>query len=140
MATKIRLARGGRKSSAHYSIVVIESHRKQTGKFIERIGHYHPLRAEDDSTRIVLDSERAKYWLSVGAIPTEIVIKFMKKLKVEIGEKYNVTKANPLYIGKSKETIALEKKVAKDAQAAAKKAKAEEAKKIASEVASERNN
>lgn len=131
MATKIRLARGGRKASAHYSIVVIESSRRQTGKFIEKIGHYHPLKSDTDSDRIVLKADRAKYWLSVGAVPTEVVIKFMRLLKIDGTEKYKVTKANPAHTGKSKKVVAAEKKAEKDAKIAAKKAKDELAKNAA---------
>ena len=131
MATKIRLARGGRKASPHYGIVVIESTRKQTGKFIEKIGHYHPLKLDTDPERIILQADRLKYWLSVGAVPTEAIIKFMKALKIEGVAKYKTPHANPAHLGKSKEAIAADKKAAKDKLAADKKAKAEAAKNAA---------
>ena len=136
MAIKIRLARCGRKSSPHYSIVVIESTRKQTGKFIEKIGHYHPLKLNDDANRIVVDGERVKYWIGVGAIPTEAIIKFMKILKIDGVEKFKLKSANPELIGKSKDDIAAMKKAQKDALIAAKKAK-EEAKKVAAKALEE---
>lgn len=76
MSLKIRLARGGAKKRPFYRIVVTHSASRRDGRFIEKIGTYNPMVATDHPERVVLDAERAKYWLSVGAQPTERVAKF----------------------------------------------------------------
>ncbi len=95
MATKLRLARGGFKKTPHYSVVAMNERRQRDGKFIEKIGHYHPLVAKDNAERLVIDLERAKYWLGVGAIPTEAVAKMLTKLGIKGLEKFMKTKSNP---------------------------------------------
>jgi len=80
MAVKIRLARGGAKKRPYYRIVVADASAPRDGKFLERIGSYNPLLSKDNEKRVVLNTERAKYWLSVGAIPTDRVKFFMKTL------------------------------------------------------------
>lgn len=76
MATKIRLKRLGKIRSPHYRIVVMDSRAKRDGQAIEEIGIYHP---KNDPSVIRVDSERAQYWLSVGAQPTEAVIAILKR-------------------------------------------------------------
>lgn len=76
MATKIRLKRLGKIRSPHYRIIVIDSRAKRDGKAIEEIGIYHP---KNDPSVIRVDSERAQYWLSVGAQPTEAVVAILKR-------------------------------------------------------------
>ena len=68
MAVKIRLARRGRKKMAMYDIVIAESTSPRDGRFIEKIGSYNP---NTDPSTVVLKSERAVYWLMVGAQPTD---------------------------------------------------------------------
>ena len=75
MATKIRLKRMGKIRSPHYRIVVMDSRAKRDGKAIEEIGIYHP---KNDPSVIRIDSERALYWLGVGAQPTEAVAALLK--------------------------------------------------------------
>ena len=77
---KIRLARGGAKKKPYYRIVVADVRKKRDGKFIERIGFYNPMIQEN---RFEIDSERAKYWLSAGAKPTDLVRKLMKQAEIE---------------------------------------------------------
>ena len=77
---KIRLARGGAKKKPYYRIVVADVRKKRDGKFIERIGFYNPMIQEN---RFEIDAERAKYWLSVGAQPTDRVRKLMKQAEIE---------------------------------------------------------
>lgn len=79
MSLKIRLARGGAKKRPFYRIVVAESRFARDGKFVERIGSYNPMLTKEDPLRIVLDAERAKYWLSKGALPSERVQHFFHK-------------------------------------------------------------
>ena len=77
---KIRLARGGAKKKPYYRIVVADVRKKRDGKFIERIGFYNPMIQEN---RFEIDAERAKYWLSVGAQPSDRVRKLMKQAEIE---------------------------------------------------------
>jgi small subunit ribosomal protein S16 len=79
MSLKIRLARGGAKKRPFYRIVVAESRFARDGKFVERIGSYNPMLTKEDPLRVVLDAERAKYWLSKGALPSERVQHFFAK-------------------------------------------------------------
>ena len=76
MAVKIRLKRLGKIRSPHYRIVVMDSRAKRDGRAIEEIGLYHP---KNDPSVIRVDSERAQYWLGVGAQPTEAVVAIFKR-------------------------------------------------------------
>lgn len=80
MATRIRLARGGKKHRPFYRIVVADSRAPRDGKFIERIGSYDPLLSEN---KVTVDVERARHWLSVGARPSERVSKLLALQGVE---------------------------------------------------------
>ena len=77
MSLKIRLARGGAKKRPFYSIVVADSRSPRDGRFIEKIGTYNPMLPREHEQRIILDAERAKHWLSVGAQPTDRVVLFL---------------------------------------------------------------
>jgi len=72
---KIRLRRAGTKKQASFRVVVADSRAPRDGRFIERIGIYNP-RTEPETLKI--DEERALHWLSVGAQPTESVIRLLK--------------------------------------------------------------
>jgi small subunit ribosomal protein S16 len=76
VAVKIRLKRLGKIRSPHYRIVVADSRTKRDGRAIEEIGKYHP---KNDPSVIEVDSERAQYWLSVGAQPSEAVVAILKR-------------------------------------------------------------
>ncbi len=76
MAVKIRMKRVGAKNAAVFRIVVADSRSPRDGKFIEELGTYQPLRKGDNFT---LNLERAKYWVSKGAQPSETVASFIKK-------------------------------------------------------------
>ncbi len=91
MAVAIRLSRGGSKKRPYYRIVVADERAARDGKFIERIGSYNPLLAKDDANRVVLDSDRAKHWLSVGAQPTDRVARFLDAA----GVRERVARTNP---------------------------------------------
>ena len=96
MATSIRLSRGGSKKRPFYKIVVTDSRAPRDGKFIERIGSYNPLLAKDDEKRIIIDAERAKHWVSVGAQPTDRVARFLDAAGVkERPARSNPNKAEP---------------------------------------------
>lgn len=75
MAVKIRLKRFGKMRAPYYRIVVADSRTKRDGRAIEEIGKYHPT---EEPSFIEVDSERAQYWLSVGAQPTEQVTALLK--------------------------------------------------------------
>ncbi|SDZ28224.1 30S ribosomal protein S16 [Herbiconiux ginsengi] len=75
MAVKIRLKRLGKIRAPYYRIVVADSRTKRDGRVIEEIGLYHPT---EEPSVIQVDSERAQYWLSVGAQPTEQVTALLK--------------------------------------------------------------
>ncbi|MFE5791199.1 30S ribosomal protein S16 [Streptomyces sp. NPDC056503] len=75
MAVKIKLKRLGKIRQPHYRIVVADSRTRRDGRAIEEIGLYHPTY---NPSRIEVDSERAQYWLSVGAQPTEPVLAILK--------------------------------------------------------------
>ncbi|MFF2369605.1 30S ribosomal protein S16 [Agromyces sp. NPDC058110] len=75
MAVKIRLKRLGKIRAPYYRIVVADSRTKRDGRVIEEIGKYHPT---ENPSFIEVDSERAQYWLSVGAQPTEQVEAILK--------------------------------------------------------------
>jgi small subunit ribosomal protein S16 len=76
---KIRLRRTGAKKQPHYRVVVTDSRSPRDGKFIEIIGHYNP-RTEPPTVEI--DAERALYWLSVGAQPSEAVRRMLDKMGI----------------------------------------------------------
>ena len=75
MAVKIRLKRMGKIRAPYYRIVVADSRTKRDGRVIEEIGKYHPTQ---EPSVIEVDSERAQYWLGVGAQPTEQVAALLK--------------------------------------------------------------
>ncbi|GAA4156900.1 hypothetical protein GCM10022286_07870 [Gryllotalpicola daejeonensis] len=75
MAVKIRLKRLGKIRAPYYRVVVADSRTKRDGRVIEEIGKYHPT---EQPSVIEIDSERAQYWLGVGAQPTEQVAALLK--------------------------------------------------------------
>jgi len=75
MAVKIKLTRLGKIRNPQYRIAVADSRTRRDGRSIEVIGRYHP---KEDPSLIEINSERAQYWLSVGAQPTEPVLKLLK--------------------------------------------------------------
>ncbi len=80
MSLKIRLSRGGAKKRPYYRVVVADSRKPRDGRYIERVGTYNPMVAKDHPDRLTLDQERVKYWLGVGAQPTDRVARFLGNL------------------------------------------------------------
>ena len=76
MSVKIRLKRMGMKKNPFYRVVVADVRSPRDGRFIEEIGTYDPLSADK---KIVVDAERANYWLANGAQPTDTVRVLLKK-------------------------------------------------------------
>lgn len=79
MSTTIRLSRAGTKKRPYYRIVVTNSRSPRDSKFIEKIGTYEPLLAQENPKRITIDTDRAKHWLSVGAQLSDRVHLFFNK-------------------------------------------------------------
>jgi len=77
MSVKIRLARGGAKKRPYYYIVAATTTSPRDGRYIEQVGTYNPMLKKDDESRVKLNIERCKYWLSVGALPTDRVARFL---------------------------------------------------------------
>lgn len=80
MAAKIRLQRGGAKHDPHYRVVVTDSRNPRDGRFVEIIGTYDP-RNKDSDKQYKLNLERAEYWLSVGAQPSDTVRSLIKRAR-----------------------------------------------------------
>ena len=125
MAVSIRLSRGGAKKRPYYRIVVADSRNARDGRFIEKVGTYNPLLAKDSPERVKLDGERISHWLSVGAQPSDRVLRFLDAAGIkERAARNNPKKAEPGE--KAKERVE---------ERAAKAAAAEEAAKAAEEEA-----
>lgn len=91
MAVSIRLSRGGSKKRPYYRIVVADARAPRDGAFIEKVGTYNPMLAKDDANRVVLNADRLKHWISVGAQPTDRVARFLDVA----GIKERATRLNP---------------------------------------------
>ena len=85
MPVRIRLARMGRKKRPFYRIVVADSRSPRDGRFIEKVGTYDPLLPDDHPQRVVLNEERIRYWLSVGAQYTDRVARFLDRAGIVPG-------------------------------------------------------
>jgi small subunit ribosomal protein S16 len=98
VAVKIRLKRMGKIRAPHYRVVVVDSRKKRDGKVIEQIGKYHP---KEEPSLIEVQSERAQYWLGVGAQPSEAVAAILRvtgdwqKFKGEPGAEGTLKVAEP---------------------------------------------
>ena len=82
MSVALRLSRGGSKKRPFFRIVAADIRAPRDGRYLERLGTYNPMKNKDDPQRITLNVERIKYWLSVGAKPTERVQKFLSNEKL----------------------------------------------------------
>ena len=124
MALKIRLSRGGAKKRPFYKIVVAEALSPRDGKFIERLGSYNPMVAKDHAERLVLDVERAKYWISKGAQPT---LRVAKMLSSDGLVKAPVIRDQPIKSAPGKKRLEREAEATEKLAAPAAEAPAEEA-------------
>ena len=131
MATKIRLKRFGKIRAPFYRVVVADSRTKRDGRVIEEIGKYHPT---EEPSLIEVDSERAQYWLGVGAQPTEQVLALLKitgdwqKFKGIEGQEgtYKVAEPKPAFVAPDKGSVILPEAITKKAEKpAAEEAEAE---------------
>ena len=140
MAVKIRLKRMGKIRAPHYRIVVADSRTKRDGRVIEEIGKYHPT---ENPSFIEVDSERAQYWLSVGAQPTEQVAVLLKltgdwgKFKGDKDAKSTVQVAEPkaaFEVDSAKKSVVKPKVEKKAEEAPAEEAPAEDAAEAAADA------
>ncbi len=134
MAVSIRLSRGGAKKRPYYRIVVADARSPRDGNYLEQIGTYNPLLAKDDENRVRLTEDRARYWLGVGAQPTDRVARLLDKAGIkERAATNNPNKAEP---GKKAKDRA-EDRAAKIAEAEEAAAAAAAAAKAAAEAPAE---
>ncbi len=80
MAVHLRLTRGGSKKRPFYRMVAADVRAPRDGAFIEKLGTYNPLLAKEAEGRFTFDAERVKYWIGVGAKPTEAVARHLRKV------------------------------------------------------------
>ncbi|OYU34881.1 30S ribosomal protein S16 [Novosphingobium sp. PASSN1] len=125
MSVSLRLSRGGSKKRPYYKVVVANSRSPRDGAYLEQVGTYNPLLAKDDANRVRLVEDRVRYWLGVGAQPTDRVARMLDKAGIkERAASVNPNKGEP------------GKKAKERAEDRAKKiAEAEEAKREAEEAA-----
>ena len=83
MSVSIRLSRGGSKKRPYYKLVVSNSRAPRDGKYLEQLGTYNPLLAKDDENRVRLIEDRVRYWLGVGAQPTDRVARMLDKAGIK---------------------------------------------------------
>ena len=96
MAVSLRLSRGGSKKRPYYKVVAADSRSPRDGNFLEQVGTYNPLLAKDDENRVRLVEDRIKYWLGVGAQPTDRVARMLDKAGIkERAATNNPNKAEP---------------------------------------------
>ena len=130
MSVSMRLSRGGSKKRPYYKVVVSNSRAPRDGKYLEQVGTYNPLLAKDDANRVRLVEDRVRYWLGVGAQPTDRVARMLDKAGIkERAATVNPKKAEPGQKAKDRAEEKAEKaaaaiEAAKEAEEAAKAAAA----------------
>lgn len=136
MAISLRLSRGGAKKRPYYRIVAADSRRARDGKYLEQLGTYNPMLPKDSEERVKLNEDRVRYWLGVGAQPSDRVLRFLDAAGImEREARNNPKKAEPGEKAKERaEEKATKVAEAKEAEEAA-KAEAEEAAKAPAEEA-----
>lgn len=86
MAVKIRLSRAGAKKRPFYRIVAADARSPRDGRFLEKLGTYDPLiEVGDNPGRIELKRDRVEYWMSVGAEPTDVVRRLLRRFDASAG-------------------------------------------------------
>ncbi|MEA3225875.1 MAG: 30S ribosomal protein S16, partial [Planctomycetota bacterium] len=139
MAVKLRMTRMGRRHRPFFRINAVESRTPRDGRVLEKLGHYDPL-VKDPAKQIVLNHERAKYWLEQGAIPSDTVAQILLRegIKSKHAEQKDARRARAKAIARAKgkpfdntDRIAAKKA----AEAVEEKAKAEADAKAADEKA-----
>merc|ERR1712146_423880 len=96
MSVKIRLSRHGAKKRPYYRIVVADVRAPRDGRFIERVGSFDPLKDKSDESRLNIQLDRIKHWLSTGAQPSDRVQQFLSDAGLmEPIKRNNPNKAKP---------------------------------------------
>jgi small subunit ribosomal protein S16 len=144
MAVKIRMTRMGRRHRPFFRINAVESRNPRDGRILEKLGHYDPLE-KDKAKQLVLNTERIKYWLDNGAIPSDTISEILLRqgIKTKYAQEKTARRAKARAQARAKgrfftkaEKIAAEKSAEKaKAEAEAKAKAAEEAAKKAEEEA-----
>ncbi len=128
MSAVIRLARGGAKKKPFYRIVVADRRAPRDGDFIERLGTFNPLLPKENESRLVVNSERAKHWLSVGAQPSDRVNSLLAGLgltkAVDFTSKPQKTRKKADKLTRAEKRAAAEEEAKANAAAEAEAAKA----------------
>ena len=139
MSVSLRLSRGGSKKRPYYKIVVANSRAPRDGKYLEQVGTYNPLLAKDDENRVRLVEDRVRYWIGVGAQPTDRVARMLDKAGIkERAATVNPKKGEPGQKAKDRAEEKAEKaREAEEAAAAAAAAPAVEEAPAAEEAAAE---
>jgi small subunit ribosomal protein S16 len=139
MSVSLRLSRGGSKKRPYYKVVVANSRAPRDGKYLEQVGTYNPLLAKDDANRVRLVEDRVRYWLGVGAQPTDRVARMLDKAGIkERAATVNPNKAEPGQKAKDRAEEKAEKlREAEEAAAAAAAAPAVEEAAAAEEAPAE---
>ncbi len=124
MAVRIRMTRLGRKNRPYYRIVATDSHSPRDGAYIEALGHYDPIE-KNEAKVLELNEERLKYWLSVGAQPSEVVASILRRRKIAIPWVVNRIAKQKADAGKKAEKKAAGAGKPRKAPSISKKARAE---------------
>jgi len=95
MSVKIRLRRDGAKKRPFYHVVAADSRRARDGRYIEQLGYYNPIVAADTESIVVLKEDRVRYWLSVGAQPSDTAAALLKRHGLMERSKPRAVKAAP---------------------------------------------
>jgi len=103
MSVKLRMTRMGRRHRPFYRINAIESRTPRDGRVLEKLGHYDPL-LSDPAKQVVLNHERTKYWLEMGAIPSDTVAQILLRegIKSQHAEQKNARRAKAKAIARAK--------------------------------------
>src|SRR6202171_3415689 len=102
MSLKIRLPRAGAKKRPFYHIVIADSRSPRDGRFIERLGYFHPLLPKDNTAPLKVDLAKVKAWIAKGALPTDRVLRFLNEAGVMKREaRSNPTRAIPRKVRKA---------------------------------------
>ena len=134
MAISLRLSRGGAKKRPYYRIVAADSRKPRDGRYLEQLGTYNPMLEKDDAARVSINEDRVRYWLGVGAQPTDRVARFLDAAGIrERVAKNNPKKGEPGDAAKER----AEEKAAKAAEAEEAAKAAEEEAKTAAEAPAE---
>jgi small subunit ribosomal protein S16 len=138
MSVKLRMTRIGRRHKPFFRINAVESRTPRDGRIIEKLGHYDPIEKNKDK-QIVLNTERVRYWLDKGAVPSETVSELLLRLgiKTKCAEERVArrSRARTAVRAKGRPFTKGEREAIEKAAAAAKEAEAEQAKAKAEEKA-----